>query len=225
EVIEIPNLGKYMLAYSNNSKNFTQKQKENFQIFDYDDDSIFIDDLDLIMYRGECHGKKRLKSGNGNLTNELYHRGVNVLLIKDNHVFLPTRGDKDLYSGMTDFSISEHVKVGERYKTASSRGFFEELRNHENNPLIINEDELKLYLNKTLRAQDQSEQVKYYTVDYRGNENIKLSNEVKGGKWYEISDLQNKLRTNGDLNGLNFRPDHLPAFERFLQDYRGKLNG
>lgn len=218
KVIDIPKVGEYLLAYSNNSVDFNKAQKEYFQIFDYMDKSVNVDGLDLIFYRGECHGDNRLKHVKSGINNQLYHRGVNILFIKDDKVFLSERPDKDLYGNMTEFSVSEHINVDESYEDGCVRGVEEELRDENNNSLKINPDEFKLYLSKSINDFLQSEQVKYYSVDFNGKE-IRLSDEVKAGNWHDISILQYQLKKNKNLDGLNFRPDHLSGFRSFLANY------
>jgi isopentenyldiphosphate isomerase len=195
-----------ILAYTPHSVGFTEKEKELFQIFDRKDRPVVVDDKFLVFYRGECHGKNRIKG--------LYHRGVNVLFMKDNQVYIPTRAEKtDTYPGFTEFSASEHSLFREGYKRAGVRGSMEELGE------IVNSKDLVQYLHLHFEDSIQAEQVKYYILNYKGEEIRPKAIEIAKGRWYDISELKNLLKEDESMAELHFRPDHLPGLKRFLRGY------
>lgn len=189
----------YILAHSGLSAGFDEKQKEHLQIFDAVDNPISIEKRNVLLYRAECHGTKRLSG--------VYHRGTNVIFRKENQIYVPQRSpDKDVYPSHLDFSVSEHVRPGESYICAAVRGAEEEL-NQE-----IDQAQLSEFLKVALHSELNDEQVTYFVLEYSG-EVISHSDEIAEGRWYDISSLKH----HGNFGKLKFRPDHRAAFELFLK--------
>ncbi len=173
---------------------------EHFQIFDQNDQPIVVEGVDLVLYRRECHGQDRIKG--------IYHRGSNTFIVNTNdELLVPTRAaDKDLYPSMGDVSVSEHVCVRESYFDSVLRGFQEE------QGVSINPDRLKFLMKIPVITSEQSEMCEYYI--YR-TEAVKGSSEIASQKWVPIKSLERR-----DIGKeLNFRPDHLPALEKFVLTY------
>jgi isopentenyldiphosphate isomerase len=179
----------------------SKKPYEHFQIFDHNDQPIKIDDNDLIFYRKECHGQDRIK--------EVYHRGANAFIINENEELLvPIRSpDKDLFPSMSDVSVSEHVNVRENYFDSVLRGFEEE------QGVSVDPKRLSLVTKTPVIDSEQSEMCEYYVFLHK-NEQYNISEETSSQRWVPITDL-----ANGDIGiKLNFRPDHLPALEKFISE-------
>ena len=84
------------------------------ELFDtFDDDGEFVG----LLPRGEVH-----RSG-------AWHRSVHVLVFRSNgELIVQRRADrKDLYPGLLDYSVGEHLQPGERYTDGAVRGLHEEL--------------------------------------------------------------------------------------------------
>lgn len=180
-----------------------KKPYEPFQIFDHNDQPIVITGSDAILYRKECHGPDRIMN--------VYHRGANGLIIKNDHYLLPIRApNKDLFASMGDISVSEHVNVREGYFDSMIRGFSEEQGTKPDLKY------LKLFMKIPVIDDDQSEMCEYY-IYYDQGENYKISEETESQKWINLNDLVGK-----DIGKeLNFRPDHLPALKMFFNKFYG----
>ncbi len=84
------------------------------ELFDtFDDEGEFVG----LLPRSEVH-----RSG-------AWHRSVHVLVFRSNgEVIVQRRADrKDLYPGLLDYSVGEHLQPGEDYEEAAIRGLHEEL--------------------------------------------------------------------------------------------------
>ncbi len=197
-----------ILAYTSNSSGFNEGEREFFQIFDKKDNPIIVDDKPLVLYRGECHGENRIKG--------LYHRGVNILFLKDGEAYVSTRTlDKDTYPGYTEFSASEHSKFGEDYLTAAVRGCMEELKQK------VSPKQLMPFLHTKFDNETQSEQVTYYLLRHDGSEIKPDTTEIAKGEWVDLAYLKNTLKEDESMAKLHFRDDHLPALKYFLRCYDG----
>jgi isopentenyldiphosphate isomerase len=189
-----PNLGEEL-------KGKETKPYEHFQVFDQNDQPIIVDGKDLILYRKECHGEKRI--------NGVYHRGGNAFIVNANdEILIPTRSaDKDLFPSMSDVSVSEHVCVRESYFDSVLRGFQEE------QGVSIEPNKLQLIMKVPVIDSEQSEICEYYVCR---TETVKGSDEIASQKWVPIQSLLGK----NIGKELNFRPDHLPALEKFISMYK-----
>jgi isopentenyldiphosphate isomerase len=195
EGIKTKPINNRILAYVDNSL----IGSEQFAIFDENDDPITIDNKELLMLRPECHN-------NLNPPN-FYHRGVNILLVKDNYLYVPIRAtDKDLYPNCADVSVGEHVKVGESYEEAAIRGLKEEL------DLDYSKSHLDFLQKRRVDEPLNKEWVKYFVVIYKGD-SISLSSETKSGSWYPFSELKDI----DFFTGLNFRPDQKEIVYEFVK--------
>lgn len=180
-----------------------KKPYEHFQVFDQNDQPIVIEGNELVLYRKECHGSNRIKG--------LYHRGGNAFIVNENQeVLVPIRSpDKDLFPGMGDVSVSEHVNVRESYFDCVLRGFREE------QGVNIDSQKLKLIMKIPVIDSQQSEICEYYSFFHEG-EKYYISEETASQRWVPIKSLIGK-----DIKKeLNFRSDHFPAFERFINSYK-----
>ncbi len=177
-----------------------EKQYEWFQIFDQNDQPIKLYSKDVICYRKECHGHRRIKG--------VYHRGVGAFMVnKRNEMLVSIRSsDKDLYPSMGDLAVGEHLKVRESYLDGVLRGFREEQR------ISVEEDRLEFLMKRPVVATDQSEMVHYYLFRHNGEE-LKFSEETASQRWVPINEL-------GDIA---FRDDLIPAIEIFLTQKRDQL--
>jgi len=180
-----------------------KKPYEHFQVFDQNDQPIFIGDDELVLYRKECHGQERIKG--------LYHRGANAFIVNsDDKILVPIRAaDKDLFPSMGDVSVSEHVNVRENYFDSVLRGFQEE------QGIDIDQKRLQFIMKVPVIDSEQSEMCEYY-VYFDSGEKYSISEETASQRWVPIRSLVGK-----DIGKeLNFRPDHLPALEKFLATYQ-----
>lgn len=196
----------YLLLHSPGYIPRSPVESEPFQIFNKDDEPVEIGRKKVAFYRGECHGPNRLRG--------LYHRGVDVLWLKGNNIFIPERSDtKDLYPGCHEFSASEHVKLGESYLAAAIRGLEEELG------LDVSPEQLTLFLKTPIKDTEQMQQNAYFLLKHDTDAMRLDKEELKGGAWHSVDDI---LREGAD--NLNFRCDHLPAFKKFLRYYKHDRN-
>jgi isopentenyldiphosphate isomerase len=182
-------------------KGKARKPYEHFQVFDQNDQPIMVDGSNLLLYRKECHGQERIQG--------LYHRGGNAFIVNaNNEILVPIRAaDKDLFPSMGDVSVSEHVKVKESYFNSVLRGFQEE------QGVSIEPEKLQLIMKVPVIDSEQSEMCEYYVCR---TEIVKGSDEIASQKWIPIQSLIGK-----DIGKeLNFRPDHLPALEKFISIYK-----
>ncbi len=180
-----------------------KKPYEWFQIFDQNDQPIRVEGNDIVLYRKECHGDNRIKG--------VYHRGANAFIVSPDHKLLvPIRSaNKDLYPSMGDVSVSEHVNVRESYFDSTLRGFVEE------QGVNISPTQLKLITKIPMNDSNQSEMCEYYVFFHNG-ETYNISDETASQRWVDLKSVVGKnLRKE-----LNFRPDHLPALEKFVADYK-----
>jgi isopentenyldiphosphate isomerase len=180
-----------------------KKPYEHFQVFDQNDQPIIINDQELVLYRTQCHGKDRIKG--------LYHRGGNAFIVNaNNELLVPIRApDKDLFPSMGDVSVSEHVNVRESYFDSVLRGFQEE------QGVNIDPKKLKLIMKVPVIDSEQSEMCEYYAF-FHEDEKYAISDETASQRWVPINSLIGK-----DIQKeLNFRPDHLPALEKFISSYK-----
>jgi isopentenyldiphosphate isomerase len=178
-----------------------RKPYEHFQVFDQNDQPISIEGNDLILYREECHGNNRIKN--------IYHRGGNAFIVNSyDELLVPKRAaDKDLFPSMGDVSVSEHVKVRESYFDSILRGFEEE------QGIKVFPNQLQLIMKVPVVDSEQSEMCEYYVCK---TDIVKGSDEIESQKWVPIQSLIGK-----DVGKeLNFRPDHLPALEKFISMYK-----
>jgi len=188
-------------------QNLEGSKYEWFQIFDQNDRPYNVEENDLVFYRKECHGDDRLKG--------FYHRGANAFIINDNdEILVPTRSStKDLFSSMSDVSVSEHVNVKESYFDSVLRGFQEE------QGVSIDPKNLQFIMKVPVidtSGKDeykQSEMCEYYVCRI---DHVKGSDEIASQRWIPIASLVGK-----DIGKeLNFRPDHLPALEKVVSMYK-----
>lgn len=183
------------------SEGKAKKAYEFFQMFDKNDQPIIIDGSNLVFYRKECHGPKRIK--------EFYHRGGNAFIVNaNNELLVPKRaGDKDLFPSMGDVSVSEHVNPHESYFDSVVRGFEEE------QGVSIEPEYLQFIMKVPVIDSEQSEMCEYYICR---TENVHGSDEIASQRWVSLDSLVGK-----DVGAeLNFRPDHLPALEKFISMYK-----
>lgn len=189
----------YLIAYSGDFKPNSADAEELFQIFDNEDEEVIMDGRRLLFYRGQCHGSKRIRG--------FFHRGVNLLFERNGSLYIPKRADdKDLYPSCYEFSVGEHVKVGESYEDAAVRGSEEELG------VEISKKDLELIKKMPVRDEQQEEQVKYFLLRFKGG-NIKTSSEVESGSWMSVQEIKK------NITSLNFRADHFPVFREFISGY------
>lgn len=177
-----------------------KKPYEHFQVFDQNDLPVVIDGNELVLYRKECHGQDRIRG--------VYHRGGNAFIVNANdEILVPIRAaDKDLFPSMGDVSVSEHVCVRESYFDSILRGFEEE------QGVSIHPDRLQFIMKVPVIDSEQSEMCEYYVCRI---EAVKGSDEIASQRWVQIKSLVGK-----DIGKvLNFRPDHLPALEKFVAMY------
>ncbi|RME32291.1 hypothetical protein D6789_00040 [Candidatus Woesearchaeota archaeon] len=130
------------------------------------------------------------------------------MINQDGELLVPKRSpSKDLFPSMGDVSVSEHVNVRESYFDSVLRGFREE------QGVSIDPRNLRFILKVPVISSEQSEMCEYYACR---TDTIRGSAEIASQRWVPIQSLVGK-----DIGkALNFRPDHLPALERFISMYR-----
>lgn len=195
---KVKNAGDYVLIYSDSNS----VSSEHFAIFDSSNNPVKHSNLQLAVPRVEAHSDS--------FPDEIYHRGVNIFLVKNGMLYIPRRSiEKDLFPDCSDVSVSEHVKINESYESAALRGLQEELSLGQ-----VKSGSLKHLFDLKIEYSKNKEWARYYLLE-GDSFDIVLSNESNEGGWFRIENLKEE----SEVNKLNFRKDHLTALKRFISEY------
>lgn len=141
---------------------------------------------------------------------KLIHRITRIFLFDDaGRLYLQRRSlNMNSSPGLWDKSAAGHVDIGESYEQAAARELEEELGVKN---LILNQI-VKYYEEEPHPVYDHLKRFNVmFTAQYDGQEIVLDPNEVMGGKWIAITDLEDWIRRNPE----EFSDGFMNAYKKY----------